>query len=428
MPAVCGLAAANLYRELEESRMGVELLALAARSRCGKAMILSSPIPVTVVSAFEAMRCRFEFVLVGADEPFLLAAAEEAQAEVTACEARLSAFSPGSLLSCVNREAAERWVAVDMDTFSLLLLAMRVWKVSGGGFDPTIGPLLRSWGLRSRSSESGRGKGDNAEGADDIPVGMNYVELDEARCAVRFLRPGIELDLGGIAKGHGLDLAAASLRDNGVTSALLHGGTSSVVAIGSSSTAYEPAILQGTETSRVWRVQVAAPPETYVTTSSDTPTGPSEWDPRHEGLGIEVSSVHHSAEDGGEGRGGSVRPGPLCYVDLSGAALGVSAPHGRLVRGDKGELLGHIISPLTRRPVMSVAAAAAVCDTAAEADAWSTAMVALDGSQMPTIAQSAGPPLRSWLVRPRGERGTVVGPDCPPGQRNRLYSYSEVVI
>jgi FAD:protein FMN transferase len=49
---------------------------------------------------------------------------------------------------------------------------------------------------------------------------------------VRLEGPGTRIDLGGIAKGHALDQAGALLRSHGVTSALLHGGTSSVVAIG----------------------------------------------------------------------------------------------------------------------------------------------------------------------------------------------------
>jgi thiamine biosynthesis lipoprotein len=42
----------------------------------------------------------------------------------------------------------------------------------------------------------------------------------------------VALDLGGIAKGHALDCAAARLAEAGITAALIHGGTSSVMAVG----------------------------------------------------------------------------------------------------------------------------------------------------------------------------------------------------
>ena len=64
-------------------------------------------------------------------------------------------------------------------------------------------------------------------------VGMQYVVLDPTARTVRYLRPGLEINLGSIGKGYALDRAAAGLRDGwGVGSALLHGGKSSVYAVG----------------------------------------------------------------------------------------------------------------------------------------------------------------------------------------------------
>jgi thiamine biosynthesis lipoprotein len=62
---------------------------------------------------------------------------------------------------------------------------------------------------------------------------MDKVELDAVRGTLRFACAGVRLDLGGVAKGYALDVAAGLLRGTGVECALMHGGTSSVVAIGS---------------------------------------------------------------------------------------------------------------------------------------------------------------------------------------------------
>jgi thiamine biosynthesis lipoprotein len=67
-----------------------------------------------------------------------------------------------------------------------------------------------------------------AEAGGAKPPGFS---LDPDRWTISLL-PGTAIDLGAIAKGHALDCAAGVLRAAGVTSALLHGGTSSVVAIG----------------------------------------------------------------------------------------------------------------------------------------------------------------------------------------------------
>src|SRR4030095_6831340 len=63
-------------------------------------------------------------------------------------------------------------------------------------------------------------------------VGIRHVEFDEDAFTLRFTRTGVELDLGAYGKGYAIERAMGLLRESGVTSALLHGGTSSVETIG----------------------------------------------------------------------------------------------------------------------------------------------------------------------------------------------------
>jgi thiamine biosynthesis lipoprotein len=63
-------------------------------------------------------------------------------------------------------------------------------------------------------------------------TGCPAFELDDASRSIRLLEPGVVLDLGAIAKGHALDVAVRVLREADVDCALLHGGTSSVHAMG----------------------------------------------------------------------------------------------------------------------------------------------------------------------------------------------------
>jgi thiamine biosynthesis lipoprotein len=147
------------------------------------------------------MGTRFELVL--PDGEPARAVGEAALDEIEACHARLSRFDGASLLNHILQVGHERPVPLDADSYALFEAAVTVWRDSGGAFDPTVP--------------------DRA---------MDAVILNEYTRHIRLTRPLSRLDLGAIAKGHALDLAARVLRDHGISSAFLHGGTSSAVGIG----------------------------------------------------------------------------------------------------------------------------------------------------------------------------------------------------
>jgi thiamine biosynthesis lipoprotein len=147
------------------------------------------------------MGTRFELVL--PDGESARAVGEAALDEIEACHARFTRFDEASLLNHILRVGHERPVPLDADSYALFDDALTVWRDSGGAFDPTVP--------------------DQA---------MDAVLLDEATRLIRFTRPLGRLDLGAIAKGHALDLAARVLRDHGIASAFLHGGTSSALGLG----------------------------------------------------------------------------------------------------------------------------------------------------------------------------------------------------
>lgn len=268
-----------------------------------------------VMLATYAMGTRFEVVLAGGVAADVRAAGEAALEEVRLLHDRLSAFSPGSVVSRLNERAAEGPVAVAGDVFALLALCREVWAASDGAFDATVGPLMDTWGFRVREGEAWTPPTDVELAEVRGRVGMGLVELNAEVRSVRFATAGVRLDLGAVAKGWALDAAAAILRERGVTSAFIHGGTSSVVAIG-------------------------------------TPPG-------REGWAVHVRGVERR-------------------VVLRDSALGVSAGHGRQVVVN-GELLGHVIDPRMGRPTRGAKVAAVVGASAAMADAWSTAALVVGG-------------------------------------------------
>lgn len=189
--------------------------------------MIGSPNKIGVVRhAVAAMGTRFEFVL--EDGPQAAAIAEEAGELVLEWHDMLSAFTRGSVVGRINGSGG-KWIRIDGEVAELLAACASLHAETGGAFDPTIGSAMRAFGHRGDADACGMAvSGMVVPGM--VVLGMDRVELDGPW--VRLADPGVELDLGGIAKGHALDLVAARFREHGIQSALAHGGTSTAVSIG----------------------------------------------------------------------------------------------------------------------------------------------------------------------------------------------------
>lgn len=184
--------------------------------------------------SFEAMGTRFECVLAAFDRAVLAteaaAIAEEVEYLVRDWHQRLTVFDLSSPVSVVNALAAERPVSVDPELFALLNRCLSHTRDTHGKFDIAVGSLMRAHGFRALRHATSPGA--PVQAPTEPAWGSDLIHLDPAACTVRFRKPGVSIDLGAIAKGFVLDLARADLTEFGVTSALVHGGTSSVLAIG----------------------------------------------------------------------------------------------------------------------------------------------------------------------------------------------------
>jgi FAD:protein FMN transferase len=180
-----------------------------------------------------AMGTIFSFILYGADssaDPEALRdAARQAFDAIDALEGRISTWRSGTETALINARAAERPVRAGASIFNLLLTAKKLYRETDGAFDPAVGPILDLWGFYRKEGHLP----DQAEiDAARARAGLDKVILDIDEQTVRFKTAGMRLDFGGIGKGLALDMAAGMLREAGITRALLHGGTSTVVAIG----------------------------------------------------------------------------------------------------------------------------------------------------------------------------------------------------
>jgi thiamine biosynthesis lipoprotein len=132
----------------------------------------------------------------------------DARDSVKLVDSLMSIFTESSELTALNRSAGGLPVHVSPQLMDVLLLARRYWRLSGGNFDPTVGPLARAWGFYG---DSGRippaGELDSLRAL----VDFGEVEIDSIEGTVRIAHVGMEMDLGGVAKGYALDLARKAL-------------------------------------------------------------------------------------------------------------------------------------------------------------------------------------------------------------------------
>lgn len=145
------------------------------------------------------------------------AVAHGVQAALDIIVAQMSQWECDSDLSRFNAAPAGEWHAIPSEFAHVVGAALEISAISGGAFDPCLGRLTESWGFGSAGSV-GAIPDDGMSG--DI---RRSVEFDAAAQRIR-RSEGAMLDLSGIAKGYGVDLAAEWLLDVGVRHFLLEVG------------------------------------------------------------------------------------------------------------------------------------------------------------------------------------------------------------
>jgi len=166
----------------------------------------------------------FRMVVEASDEVQGRRALTAAFARVAELDSRLSHYLPGSELRGL-RSGRNR---VSRDLYEVLLAAQAISRASEGAFDVTVGPFVALW---RRSSRQGELPSDQRLESARARVGYRYLSLLDTASGpiVELQRSGMQLDLGGIAKGHALDCALQVLVAHGISRALVDGGGDIVV-------------------------------------------------------------------------------------------------------------------------------------------------------------------------------------------------------
>ena len=317
----------------------------------------------TVKLAREAMATRFEIVLHGENPISLQSAGEEALEEIDWVESQLSIYRPDSQINRANHLAAAGPVQLEPTIFALLQRCKTLSHWTQDAFDITLSPLIRCWGFMGKT---GLVPTDESIRKARKLIGMHQVHLNCNQFTIQFDQKGVMLDLGSIGKGYALERAKEILEANGVRSALLHGGTSTVATIGTP------------PNQDAWKIAIATP--------------------RKEEAAAEKKELIDTPS-----------PSPLGLAKLKGESLSVSAVWGKSFRSAEKEY-GHVIDGRTGFPSMKTALAAVQTDSAADADAISTALL-VDGKAGKSWLKEYFPDQRSFLLTRENRQNFLVEND-----------------
>jgi FAD:protein FMN transferase len=167
------------------------------------------------------MGTRFKIILYAPDEATAKKAAAAAFARIADLDGIMSDYRPASELMQLCAKAGGDPVKVSDELFFILQKAEETSRLSDGAFDVTVGPVVKLWRLSRRSQRLP--DPEKLSAARDL-VGWKNVKLDAKGQTVQLLKAGMQLDLGGIAKGYAGDEAIAVLKNHGIDRALVAGG------------------------------------------------------------------------------------------------------------------------------------------------------------------------------------------------------------
>jgi len=269
-----------------------------------------APVRAAWVDRTEAIMGTRVYVQLWADDP------EKGNAAITAVmdEMRrldnlMSHYKPDSQLSQINQGAAAGPVQVDPELFDLIKLSTHFSEITEGAFDITYASVgyLYNYPLHVRPTEE--------QIRTALPaVNWRNLEFDATHHTIRFGRPGMRIDLGGIAKGYAVDRGVAILKARGIQHALVTAGGDSR--------------LLGDHRGRPWLVSIAHP---------DDPHNPEKV---------------------------------VTRIPLSDAAVSTSGDYERYFDED-GVRYHHIIDPHTGHPANKVRSATVIGPTATQTDGLS---------------------------------------------------------
>jgi FAD:protein FMN transferase len=228
------MAIKNEHTEQTEARRkALGWLAFSVCSVISGCSVISLSTSASEITRYEdsrvSMASTYTIVVYGRDNQSSRLAVNAALDEIDRIDRLMSHYKPTSPLSRLNREAPQQSVKPDAELFDFLAECLRYSRASDGAFDITVGALMKAWGF---FRGEGRMPSDTELAKARANTGYQHLRLKPTERTISFATPGLELDLGGIAKGYAVDRAVAVLKQHGIRSALVSAGGSTIYGLG----------------------------------------------------------------------------------------------------------------------------------------------------------------------------------------------------
>ena len=165
-------------------------------------------------------------VLYAEKEEIANKAARDAFQRIAALEDVFSHYRAHSELSQLAQSAYQSPIRVSNELFVVFDAALHLSRQTGGAFDITIGPFMAAWRDSRKTLQL---PSESTLQALRSRSGWERIELDPENRQIRLLKPEMQLDMGGIAKGYILDEAGLVLKERGVSRFLIEAGGDIVV-------------------------------------------------------------------------------------------------------------------------------------------------------------------------------------------------------
>ena len=295
---------------------------------------------------------------------------------------QMSAWRPDSEISRFNRAGVNEPVAVSADFAHVVRRALDLAAATDGALDPTVGALVNLWGFGPDGLRRDAPPPD-AIAAARKTTGWRHLTLSPDGRLSKAV-PGLQLDLGAVAKGHGVDRVAALLRDRGLEHFLVEiGGETLAEGLNADG---EP-----------WRVGILRPDAERMLSSAAGPVGAGH-DP-------------NSSAPSGRGTNKTENTPAPCdsmlhgVVRLTGGrAVATSGDYRQFFRDSDGRIRSHIIDPRTAAPAgHAVASVSVLADDCLTADALATALLVLGPDDGLRILRGGFPGTEAlWILHSPG--------------------------
>jgi len=131
----------------------------------------------------------------------------------------MSPYIEASQLSEINKFAHQGPVEVDQDLFTLIEKSIEVSLLTNGAFDITYASVGHLYDYRKKIKPT-----EEEVAAAKLLIDYKNLVLDKAQSSISFLKKGVKIDLGGIAKGFAVDQSIKLLQETGIQHALVSAG------------------------------------------------------------------------------------------------------------------------------------------------------------------------------------------------------------